>query len=177
MHPDDPGEADGAIAAGPAGAITPLDGSLFGPGQPCFGCAPDHPHGFRLRFERQGDVVVTRFVPGAEHQGPPGVMHGGLVSTLADELGAWTVVALLGKFAFTVAFSGRFRRPLRIGAEIEGRGRIAKGSSRIVDVAVELRQAGEQAFAGELRFALLDAGGAERLLGGPIPEAWQRFCR
>ncbi len=30
---------------------------------------------------------------------------------------------------------------------------------------------------GELAFALLDVAAAEKLLGGPIPDAWRRFAR
>lgn len=154
-----------------------LDGSLFGPDQPCFGCAPDHPIGFRLRFVREGDEVVTRFSPSERYQGPPGIMHGGLVAALADEIGAWAIIGLLGKFGFTAQMSGKLARPARIGVEIEGRGRIAKQGTRVVDVAVSLAQEGSVVYAGELRFVLLDESGAERMLGRPLPEAWKRFGR
>lgn len=156
--------------------IEPLDGHLFGAGQPCFGCGPEHPHGFRLRFEREGDAIVTRFVPGAHHQGPPGIMHGGLVSTLADEVAAWTVIGALGKFGFTASFEGRLHRPIRIGAEVRGEGR-PQSRGRLVDVAVELHQAGERAFSGKFRFALVDQHSAARILGGPVPVEWERFVR
>jgi len=157
--------------------IDDLDGSLFGPGQPCFGCAPDHPIGFRLRFTREGDDVVTRFVPAERYQGPPGIMHGGLVAALADEIGAWAIIGLLEKFGFTAQMSGKLHRPARIGVEIEGRGRIAKPGTRVVEVAVTLSQEGTPVYTGELRFVLLDEKGAERMLGGPLPEAWRRFSR
>jgi uncharacterized protein (TIGR00369 family) len=152
-------------------------GALFGAGQPCFGCGPDHPHGFRLRFFREGDEVVTRFTPGDLHQGPPGIMHGGLVATLADEVGAWTVVLLREKFGFTAEIGAKLLRPIRVGAEVEGRGRVLRESRRVLRVAVELRQNGAAAFTGDLAFVLMDRGAAEKLLGGPIPAAWERFCR
>lgn len=154
-----------------------LDGALFGPGQPCFGCAPDHPFGFRLRFEREGEEIVTRFTPSERYQGPPGIMHGGLVSTLADEVGAWALIGLLGKFGFTGQMSGRLLKPTRIGVEIEARARIKKPGTRVVDVEVVLSQQGETVYTGELRFVVLDERGAERMLGGPLPEAWKRFSR
>lgn len=154
-----------------------LDGSLFGADQPCFGCAPAHPFGFRLRFAREGDDIVTRFVPAERYQGPPGIMHGGLVAALADEIGAWAIIGLLEKFGFTAQMSGKLARPVRIGEEVEGRGRIAKPGTRVVDVAVTLAQGGQTAYTGELRFVLLDEKGAERMLGAPLPEAWRRFGR
>jgi acyl-coenzyme A thioesterase PaaI-like protein len=154
-----------------------LDPNAFGPGQPCFGCAQDHPIGFHLRFAREGDEVRTRFVPTEQYQGPPGIMHGGLVMTLADEIGAWTIIGLLEKFGFTAQVSGKLKKPVRIGRELVGTGRIVKPGSRVVTVAVKLEQDGELAFESELGFVLVDASGAERLLDGPLPEAWKRFCR
>ena len=155
----------------------PLDGTLFGEGQPCFGCSPDHPFGFRLRFTREGDEVTTSFLPTDRYQGPPGVMHGGLVMTLVDELAAWVPLALKGKFGFTTHFDGRIRAPVRIGQPLVGRARFTKDTPRVVKVAVSLKQGEVLAFEGEVTFVLLDQGGAERLLGGPMPEAWRRFCR
>lgn len=155
----------------------PLDGSLFGPGQPCFGCSPDHPQGLRLRFAREGESIVTQHVPGADHQGPPGIMHGGLVSTLADEVAAWACIGLLGKFGFTAQMTLRLARPVRIGVPLVARSVVTKDARRIVDVGVRVCQDGIDALTGELRFVILDKGGAERMLGGPIPPAWERFCR
>lgn len=154
-----------------------LDGSIFGPDQPCFGCAPDHPIGFRLAFERHDDEVVTRFVPSERYQGPPGIMHGGLVAALADEIGAWAIIALLGKFGFTAEMTSKLKKPVRIGREVVGRGRIERPGGRVVAVSVELAQDGAIVYEGALRFVLLDEAGAERMLGAPLPEAWRRFSR
>src|SRR6185436_20495022 len=117
-----------------------FDGAMFGPGQPCFGCAPDHAIGFRLAFTREGDDVVTRMTPSDRYQGPLGIMHGGLVATLADEVGAWACIVFLGKFGFTVTWNARFKQAVRIGKEVEARARIVKSSSRFVDVEVVVSQ-------------------------------------
>ncbi|AKT42918.1 PaaI family thioesterase [Chondromyces crocatus] len=154
-----------------------LEPNPFGPDQPCFGCNPDHPIGFHLRFVREGDEVVTRFTPGEQYQGPPGIMHGGLVTTLADEVAAWAVIGLLDRFGFTASLQVRLHGPVRIGVEVEGRGSITRHTSRVAHVAVRLAQGGVDTLSGEFVFAILDQAGAERLLGGPLPEAWRRFSR
>jgi uncharacterized protein (TIGR00369 family) len=154
-----------------------FDGALFGPGQPCFGCAPDHAIGFRLAFTREGDDVVTRMTPSDRYQGPLGIMHGGLVATLADEVGAWACIVFLGKFGFTVTWNARFKQAVRIGKEVEARARIVKSSSRFVDVEVVVSQDGHACFTSELRFLLLDEAGAEKMLGQPLPEAWKKYAR
>jgi acyl-coenzyme A thioesterase PaaI-like protein len=167
-----------------------FDGTLFGPGQPCFGCSPDHPAGFRLSFTEELDAeepsepgkprepaLVTRFTPRASDQGPPGVMHGGLVLTLADELAAWALVARLGKFGFTARVNAKLLRPTRVGAEVVGRARITRSTGRTAEVHVQLAQAGVETFHGELTFALLDRAAAEKLMGRPLPEAWAKYSR
>ncbi len=160
----------------PLPAGEPLDGTLFSNNE-CFGCSPTHPFGFHLKFEREGDAVVTRFTPGERHQGPPGIMHGGLVSTLADETAAWAIIAKTGKFGFTTSFECRFLAAVRVGAEAEVRAWLTKETSRIVKVAVRASQAGQECYAGEFTFVLLDEAGAQKMLGAPLPESWRRFAR
>ncbi len=155
----------------------PLDGHIFGADQPCFGCGPRHPIGFRLSFEVEADTVVTRFTPGEQYQGPPGIMHGGLVTTLADETAVWAVIALKKQFAFTAALSGRLARPVRIGQETLCKGRITDDRRRLVDVEVTLLQRDATCFKGSFRVAVLDQSGAERLLEQPLPSEWQQFSR
>lgn len=154
-----------------------LDPHTFGREQPCFGCSPGHPTGFRLEFEQEGPRVTTRFTPGVQHQGPPGVLHGGLVTTLADELAAWTIVAQKGRLGFTVAIDARFHRPVYVGREVAGTGVIVEDSARVVKTEVVLEQDGALAYRGTFTFAVLDRTGAERLLGAPLPEEWVKFCR
>ncbi|MEM9694518.1 MAG: hotdog domain-containing protein [Myxococcota bacterium] len=159
-----------------AAEVEPLDPDIFGEASPCFGCAPHHPIGFKLRFERIGEVVRTRFTPDARYQGPPGIFHDGLVTTLADEIAAWTVLGLRHCFGFTAALSGRLVHPVRIEDEVVGLGRIEADRRRLLEIEVELQQAGRVAFRGSFTFALLDEAGATRLLG-ELPEAWKPFCR
>jgi len=149
----------------------------FGQDQACFGCGPGHPIGFHLEFEREGERVETRFVPGVNHQGPPGILHGGLVTTLADELAAWTIVAQKGQLGFTAAIDARFHRPIRIGRVVRGVGWVVEDGGRVVKVEVILEQDGARAYRGLFTFAVLDRSGAERLLEAELPEAWARFCR
>jgi acyl-coenzyme A thioesterase PaaI-like protein len=157
--------------------VSPLDGHLFGEGQACFGCSPTHPVGFRLAFEVDAEAVVTRFTPGPLHQGPLGLMHGGLISTVADEAAAWAVLAHTGKFGFTTHFEARLSRGVRVGVEATARAWLTRRSSRVVRAAVAISQEGLECFTGDFTFALLERAAAEKLMGAPLPDAWTRFCR
>ena len=49
----------------------------------CFVCGIDNPIGLHLKFYTDDEGrTVARFQPGPEHQGFPGQLHGGLISTL-----------------------------------------------------------------------------------------------
>jgi len=154
-----------------------LDGRLFGDDNPCFGCSPSHRFGFRLRVRVNGNAVTAAFTPGSDYQGPPGIMHGGLVTALADEIAAWTLVALRERFGFTVAMKSRFPRAVRIGVPVEGHGTIVHNGERMPRIRVELQQNDTVCFTSEMTFVIFDEKGAEKMLGRPIPESWRKYCR
>lgn len=154
-----------------------LDPNIFGPENGCFGCAPTNPIGMHLHPVREGDSVTVRFTPPESFQGAARVMHGGLVTTLADELAAWVIVGLRGQFGFTGSLEARFLKPVRVGVEVEGRGVITDQTRRTVKIEVRLTQAGEEVYRAKFGFVVLDEAGAEKLMAGPLPEAWKKFVR
>lgn len=154
-----------------------IDPLTFGPEQRCFGCGPGNRIGMNLRFYRDGDEVVTWLRAQEGWEGPPGVLHGGLQATLADEVGAWTVVGLRGRFGFTTSLRMRFLRPARVDAPIEARGRITAESEGMVTVAVTLRQGEKNLARGQASFVIPTVEMAEKSLGMPLPESWRRLAR
>lgn len=155
----------------------PYDGRLFGEEQRCFGCGVNHPHGFHLTFTRDREEAVTVMTPGVDHQGAPGLMHGGLIATLADEIAVWTLILQAGKFGFTTSFEAKYRRAVKTGVPVEARGRLMSKPRRLVDIAVVVRQEGELCFESTFKFAILDRAAAEKLMGSSMPDAWARFAR
>lgn len=155
----------------------PLDPHVFGEEQTCFGCGPNNPIGWRLRFERDGDEVVTRFTPTVGYEGPPRVFHGGLQSTLADEVAGWTLVGLLDRMGFTTSLRTRFVRPMRIDREVEARGRILKRAGSIVKVGVILRQEGKLGSSSTVSYMLPDLDKAAGYLGHDVPDGWEHLFR
>ncbi len=52
----------------------------------CFVCGMENPIGLKVVFGEEDKRVWAEFTPKEEHQGWPGVLHGGLVCTLLDEV-------------------------------------------------------------------------------------------
>jgi acyl-coenzyme A thioesterase PaaI-like protein len=157
--------------------VEALDGSIFGEGQPCFGCSPSNPFGMKLKPVREGREVTVRYTAPPEFQGPAGVMHGGLVTTLADELAGWVVIGVRKQFGFTGAIEARLLKPVRIGVEVEGRATIVSENARTLKIDVRLRQSGAEVFRGMFSFVVLDEAGTEKVMGMRLPDEWRRFAR
>lgn len=170
---------DGDVSLGDPVAVVrrPLDPLTFGEDQQCFGCGPHNHAGMQLRFFTEGDEVVTTFSAREGWDGAPGIVHGGLQATLADEIGAWTLVGKLGCFGFTTTANLRWMRPARSRLPIEARGRITKVDGARATVRVKLLQEGRPVMQGELTYFMATIEEAERTLDQPLPEAWHRLAR
>ena len=79
----------------------------------CFGCGAANPQGLHLTFTVTDNGVISTFTPLDVHQGYEHVVHGGIISTLLDEVMAWAVAAA-GIWAVTGEMQVRFRRPLQV---------------------------------------------------------------
>ena len=84
----------------------------------CFVCGESNAIGLRQRFETDGRIVRTRFTPRAEHVGFQGVVHGGILATLLDEIMVWACAVGARKFGFCAEMTVRFHRPATPGAEV-----------------------------------------------------------
>ncbi len=104
----------------------------------CFGCGKSNPIGLKLRFRNEDGVARCEFTPEPEHQGWPGVVHGGILSTILDEAMGWTAL-FNGKKTVTGKLEIRFRRPARIGEPLVVEGRIARDGGRFLVVRAEAR--------------------------------------
>jgi uncharacterized protein (TIGR00369 family) len=106
----------------------------------CFVCGESNPIGLRLRFETDGQKVQARFVPRAEHIGFKQTVHGGLVTTVLDEIMVWACAVRTRRFAFSAELNVRFLRPLRPGeTAIATAELVANRRGRILETKAELR--------------------------------------
>lgn len=84
----------------------------------CFVCGDANPVGLQLRFEKDGPVVRTRFTPATGHAGFRGVVHGGILSTVLDEIMVWACAVNSGRFGFCAELNVRFHQPATTGEEL-----------------------------------------------------------
>jgi acyl-coenzyme A thioesterase PaaI-like protein len=128
----------------------------------CYACGDLNPIGLHLHFREQEGWWVADFIARTEHQGYPGYVHGGIVSTLLDEAMGWAtygnnVWALTGKLEL------RLRGIVPTGRPLLVRGRIARDRGRTLDVIADLSDAEGKVLA-EARGLLFRATGEQARL-------------
>ena len=84
----------------------------------CFVCGEANPIGLKLRLQTDGRSVHTQFTLRPEHAGFKGIIHGGLLATLLDEVMVWACAVQTRRFAYCAELNVRFLLPARPDEEL-----------------------------------------------------------
>ena len=79
----------------------------------CFGCGQNNPIGMKLHFTKDGETMRTEFTPDKMHQGWPGLLHGGILGCLLDEVMS-NVAYATGNTCVTASMEIRQRQPVKV---------------------------------------------------------------
>lgn len=110
--------------------------------QRCFVCGQRNPFGLHLVFRQEELSIVADFQPREEHQGFPGVIHGGIVASVLDEaLGRTTLLGAYPEWTMTGKLEIKYRRYvpygplLRVRATLESDRRRAQQARGVLTLA------------------------------------------
>jgi acyl-coenzyme A thioesterase PaaI-like protein len=110
----------------------------------CFVCGLENPVGLQLKIYQTGPGMIETTYTAPEHfQGYPGVLHGGIVATILDEISGRSHMGadpVAPRFMFTARLEVKYRknvptgRPLKIiGKAGKTKGKLAEGWAGIYD--------------------------------------------
>ncbi len=106
----------------------------------CFVCGRDNVNGLGLSFYEVGpDEVMAEVVIPTHFEGYPGIVHGGIVATMLDEIAERA--AMIGehtRFRLTAKLEIRYRKPVPSGKVLRLRGIVVRKSGRIAHTHCEL---------------------------------------
>ncbi len=97
-------------------------------GHHCFACGTDNPIGLNLEFYCLGDVVCSEITLEKVHEGWDNMAHGGIVSTLLDELMSWAIMYSKRIFLVTRKMDVKYIKPVLIGVPLTVTGRLMDDS-------------------------------------------------
>ena len=91
-----------------------------GYGHYCFACSKSNPIGLKLRFfvNKKTEELVSRYIVPKEFCGFPKYSHGGILTTLVDELMAHITYYKFGRYGITKSINIKFIKPVLIGEPI-----------------------------------------------------------
>ena len=114
------------------------DGAILPPHhEQCLGCGPDNAHGHHLQVNRRGDGVAADHVFDNRHVGAPGVVHGGAVATVLDDLSGF-LLYLVGTPAVTRQLTVDYLSPVLVGVTYRMEARVTSREDRKFFVAATL---------------------------------------
>lgn len=87
--------------------LTPIPNSAD---QTCFGCGARNPHGLHMQFSTDGERVYTFMKVSGTMTGWDKTVHGGILTTILDEIMGWSVIYLLKKIGMTQSMTIDFRK-------------------------------------------------------------------
>lgn len=133
--------------------MSQLSGPRVGYSRHCFICGQENPHGLRARFtvwpEGRARSVIQ---PPAHVRGFEGILHGGVIAALCDEV-MWYAGFGLGHFTVTGDIRVRYRNPVPLARPVHAEGWVTEVRRRIVQTAAALSSPeGETLVEAEARF-------------------------
>ena len=105
----------------------------------CFGCSPDNPCGLKMNFYEDGEYIISRWTPQINFQGYINVLHGGIQTTLMDEIASWLVQVKIKTSGVTMKLESRFVKPVLMNkGEILLKAKLIEERKRFAKVFVQL---------------------------------------
>jgi acyl-coenzyme A thioesterase PaaI-like protein len=98
----------------------------------CFACGTLNTHGLKLDLHLEPGRAWTELSLQRRFEGWEGIVHGGIVSTILDEVMAWSLVAS-DNWGVTARLAVEFRRPVPVETPIRAEGWITESRRRIID--------------------------------------------
>lgn len=110
-------------------------------GHHCFACGTANPIGLHLDFYKMDNFICSDITLGKQYEGWENMAHGGIVSTLLDEVMSWTLIYFKKAFFVTRKMQTKYVRPILIGQPLKVKGRILKEDGKIVTARGEVLSA------------------------------------
>lgn len=98
----------------------------------CFGCGVNNPIGLKLKFTHEGETLRSDFTPDKNHQGWPGLLHGGILVCLLDEVMSNAAYAT-GNTCLTASITIRQKKPVKVGIPLVITARITRHRKKLIE--------------------------------------------
>ena len=138
----------------------------YAPNSICFGCGPANKKGLQIKSFKTEKGLQMEFETKIEHQAFPGIINGGIISTLLDCHGNWAATMALMEqnedeippCTVTATFSLKLRRPTPLDSKLEIIAIVSELSEDRAKVEMTLEANGKICATGEGLFVAVKKG-------------------
>jgi uncharacterized protein (TIGR00369 family) len=125
----------------------------------CFGCGVHNPHGLQMTFFTDGSDLFSKVTVPPHLGGWNNLVHGGVLSTICDEIMGWAAMYRMKKMTLTKTMTVDFRKAVFITDTLRARGRIVQvtDTSEVIMEGTIHNGKGDLCVRSKGVFALLDA--------------------
>lgn len=116
---------------------TPLQTRVLRHYPGCFGCGSANSAGLEIEVHWDGSDATAEIVPPQHAEGAPGVVHGGYLSTVADEVMALVATEVAGEPTMTKRLALDMRTPVLTGRPLRVRASVTERAGTRLTVAFE----------------------------------------
>ncbi|MDX2501388.1 MAG: PaaI family thioesterase [Deltaproteobacteria bacterium] len=96
----------------------------------CFGCSPINASGLQMKFSTDESTVFSRLTVPDHLCGWDRLVHGGVISTILDEIMSWTGIYMLKQITMTKSMTVDFIKPVYINSELKIEGNVLEKTGR-----------------------------------------------
>lgn len=109
------------------------------PGYNCFGCSPKNEQGLQMDFFEDGEWIISPWKPKPQFHGYGNILHGGIQTTMLDEISAWVINVKLETAGLTANIDVKFKKAVHTSEKpITIRAKLQEHSKKIATIYAEL---------------------------------------
>jgi len=131
----------------------------------CFGCSPINPSGLQMKFFASEASVFSEVTVPQHLCGWNNLIHGGILSTILDEIMSWAAIYLLKRITLTKSMAIDFLKPMYIDHKLKAEGKVLelKGKHEAVMEGILSNSDGAICTRSTAHFAIFSPAVAKRL--------------
>ena len=92
----------------------------------CFGCSPVNRTGLQMKFYAHKDKVYSDVVIPNHLCGWSNIAHGGVITTILDEIMSWAALHFLKRITMTKSMTIEFLKPVLIENHLKAEGKVVE---------------------------------------------------
>jgi uncharacterized protein (TIGR00369 family) len=96
----------------------------------CFGCSPVNPSGLQMKFYPSESAVYSKVTVPDHLCGWSNLVHGGVLTTIMDEIMSWAAIYLLKRVPMTKSIAVDFLKPVYVGRALQVQGTVLEKTGK-----------------------------------------------